>query len=59
MGELVTDEMLNAFGIMAEPAGLVDEIISRYGDFVDRTNGGFTFVDGETRMDMVAKLRAA
>ena len=59
MGELVTDEMLNTFGIVAEPAGLVGEIISRYGDFVDRTSGDFTFVDGEVRTEMVAKLRAA
>jgi len=59
MGTLITDEMLNTFGIMAEPPGLVDEIKRRYGDFVDRTNGGFTFVDSETRMEMVSSLRAA
>ncbi len=59
MGELVTDDMLNAFGVMGEPDGIVDEIISRYGDFTDRINGGFGFVDSEKRQQMVAALRAA
>ena len=57
MGDLVTDDMLNTFGIMGEPGGLVDEIIRRYGDFTDRINGGFGFVDHDTRQEMVARLR--
>lgn len=59
MGELITDEMLNIFGIMGEPRDVVPEIKKRYGDFVDRTSGGFTFVDQEERLEMVADLRAA
>ncbi|NIQ95523.1 MAG: LLM class F420-dependent oxidoreductase, partial [Desulfuromonadales bacterium] len=59
MGELITDEMLNTFGIMGEPKDVVPEIKKRYGDFVDRTSGGFTFVDEEKRIEMVAELRAA
>jgi len=31
---------------------------NRYGDFTDRTSGGFTFVESEERIEMVAKLRA-
>ncbi len=58
MGELITDEMLNTFGIMAEPNSIVPEIKSRFGDIVDRTSGGFGFVDGDQRKEMVAALRA-
>lgn len=59
MGELITDEMLNTFGVMGEPGLLVDEIKKRYGDFTNRTSGGFTFVADEQRREMVAALRAA
>lgn len=59
MGELITDEMLNTFGVMGEPGKLVPEIRQRYGDFVDRTSGGFTFVGDAERREMIAALRAA
>ncbi len=58
MGELITDEMLNIFGVMNEPGNIVADIQSRYGDFTDRTSGGFTFVNAEDRLEMVAALRA-
>ena len=59
MGELITDEMLNTFGVMGEPDMLVPEIIKRYGDFTDRTSGGFTFVESDKRREMISNLRAA
>lgn len=59
MADVVTDEMLNAFGVMGEPDILVDEIKQRYGDFTDRTSGGFTFVGHEKRLEMVSSLKAA
>ena len=59
MGELVTDEMLNVFGVMGEPETIVAGIKQRFGDLVDRTSGAFTFVDAEQRQQMVADLRAA
>ncbi|MBT4493917.1 MAG: TIGR03617 family F420-dependent LLM class oxidoreductase [Gammaproteobacteria bacterium] len=58
MSELVTDDMLNVFGVMGEPDSIVAEIKSRYGDIVDRTSGGFGFVDNEKRQEMIAELRA-
>ena len=58
MGDLITDEMLNTFGVMGEPASVVPEIIARYGDFTDRTNGGYGFVGGEERVSMIQALRA-
>lgn len=59
MGELITDEMLNTFGVMGKPGDVVPEIKNRYGDFVDRTSGGFTFVDEDERLEMVSELRVA
>ncbi|MBC79411.1 MAG: LLM class F420-dependent oxidoreductase [Gammaproteobacteria bacterium] len=58
MGELITDEMLNTFGIMGEPDIIVPELKKRYGDFIARTDGSFAFVDAETRAKMVMDLRA-
>ena len=59
MGELITDEMLNTFGVMGEPDTLVDEILNRFGDVTQCMDGSFSFVDHEARVDMIAKLRAA
>jgi uncharacterized protein YjbJ (UPF0337 family) len=58
MGELITDEMLNTFGVMDEPGKVVGAIKERFGDIVDRTSGGFSFVDSDQRQEMVAALRA-
>lgn len=59
MGELVTDEMLNTFGVMGEPDTIVPEIKKRFGDLVDRTSGGFAFADREKRQEMIAELKSA
>ena len=58
MGELITDDMLNAFGVMGEPQDIVPEIKRRYGDFTNRTNGAFGFVGHEEGLEMVQALRA-
>ena len=58
MGELISDEMLNVFAVMGEPSGVVGEIKSRFGDIVDRTSGGFGFVDSDERLQMISALRA-
>lgn len=57
MGEMITDDILNVFGVMGEPSTIVPEIKARFGDVVDRSSGGFTFVDTEDRMKMIADLR--
>ncbi len=58
MAELITDEMLNTFGVMGEPDTIVPEMKKRYSDFADRTGGGFTFVDDDKRREMIADLKA-
>ena len=59
MPKLISDEMLNTFGIMDEPANIVPEIKRRYGDFLDRTDGSFSFVSRHNRSSMISALRSA
>jgi hypothetical protein len=59
MGTLVTDDMLNQFAVVGEPASIVPETKRRYGAIVDRTSASFDFVDAEKRKAMIAALRAA
>lgn len=59
MTTLITDDMLDVFGVVAEPDKLVAAMLARYGDIVDRTSGGFEFIsDREQRKEMMAQLRA-
>ncbi len=58
MGEMITDEMLNVFGIMDEPGNLVARIKTRFDGLIDRTSGDFHFVNDEDRLQMIADLRA-
>jgi probable F420-dependent oxidoreductase len=59
MGTLVTDDILNQFAVVGEPASIVPETKRRYGAIVDRTSASFDFVDAEKRKAMIAALRAA
>ena len=36
MGELIDDEVLNTFAVVAEPEGIAPELRARFGDIVDR-----------------------
>jgi probable F420-dependent oxidoreductase len=36
MGELIDDDVLNAFAVVAEPDGIADELVKRYSGVVDR-----------------------
>jgi probable F420-dependent oxidoreductase len=36
MGELITDDILDAFAVVAEPEGIAPELAKRYGDIVQR-----------------------
>jgi len=58
MGELVTDEMLNTFGIVGEPSSLVPEMKTRFGDIVDSTSGNLPSADRDMHKQMIAELRA-
>ena len=58
MSNLISYEMLNTMGIIADPSAIVPEMKKRYGYFTDRTSGAFGFVDHDTRTEMIAALRA-
>jgi len=58
MGDLVTDEMLDEFGVMGEPAQIAPQMLARYGHFVDRTSASFPISDDDQRSEMVQALRA-
>ncbi len=58
MGTLITDDMLNEFGVMGEPGEIAPQMLSRYGSFVDRTSASFPVSDAEERGKIVQALRA-
>jgi probable F420-dependent oxidoreductase len=58
MGTLVTDDMLQEFGVMGEPHEIAPQMLERYGSFVDRTSASFPVSDEEQRAQIIAALRA-
>ena len=58
MGDLVTDDMLNEFGVMGEPEQIAPQMLSRYGDLIDRTSASFPVSDDEQRAAIIQALRA-
>ena len=58
MGTLITDDMINAFGVMGEPNQIAPEMLQRYGGFVDRTSASFPVSNDEQRAAIIEALRA-
>ena len=58
MGTLITDEMLNEFGVMGEPDQIAPQMLSRYGSLIDRTSASFPVSDDEERAKIIQALRA-
>ncbi len=58
MPNLVTDEMVQTFAVVAEPEDVVSSIKARFGDLIDRTGADFEFVDADQCKRMIAELRA-
>ena len=58
MGELIGEDVMDAFCVTAEPARLADALLARCGGSVDRVLDGFGLEDAEMRAEVVAKLRA-
>ncbi|MEE2677084.1 MAG: TIGR03617 family F420-dependent LLM class oxidoreductase [Myxococcota bacterium] len=59
MGERITDEILEAFAIVAEPQQVVGVLKSRFGGLVDRLLCTFPFATDEERRGYFEELRAA
>jgi probable F420-dependent oxidoreductase len=58
MGALITDDMLNEFGVVGEPHEIAPQMLARYGSFVDRTSASFPVADDEQRSEIIRTLRA-
>ena len=56
MGELVNDEILEAFAIVGTPDEIVPRLMSRYGDVVDRVTLTFGFGAKASSQELIAKL---
>ena len=59
MGTLITDEMLDAFAIVASPKDVPDRLIQRYGGLIDRVACTFDIGDDAEREAVMAKLAAS
>ncbi len=57
MPDLVTDEMVQTFAVVAEPEDVVSGIKSRFGDVIDRTGADFDFAEPDQRKSMIAELQ--
>ena len=58
MGDQITDEIADAFAVIAPPEQLADEMLRRFGDMVDRMSWGLDLADPDLRREQIAKLRA-
>jgi probable F420-dependent oxidoreductase len=59
MGELITDQMLDVFAVVALPDEVAPELLRRYGDLVDRISLYARYrLDGDVAKTIVAGLRA-
>jgi probable F420-dependent oxidoreductase len=59
MGTLIDDEMMSAFAVAGEPDAIAENILSRYGDIVDRTSAAYAQLPKTDRLKIIEKLTAA
>ncbi len=58
MGERITDDILEEFAVVAEPARVAGAIKERMGGLIDRIVCDFSFVSGEDRRSYLEELRS-
>jgi probable F420-dependent oxidoreductase len=59
MGTLIDDEMMSAFAVEGEPDAIAENILSRYGDIVDRTSAAYAQLPKTDRLKIIEKLTTA
>jgi alkanesulfonate monooxygenase SsuD/methylene tetrahydromethanopterin reductase-like flavin-dependent oxidoreductase (luciferase family) len=59
MGERITDEMLEEFAVVAEPAKVATRLAERFGGTIDRILCTFPFAADEERKSYFEELRGA
>ena len=58
MGELIDDDILEQFAIVAEPHRVGEALRARYGDLIDRLLVSFQLPDPDQQAEVMAALRA-
>lgn len=58
MGELIRDDVLEAFAIVAEPDRVAEALTQRFGGLVDRVLCSFSFLEPDERAKSIETLRA-
>ncbi|MCY3885505.1 MAG: TIGR03617 family F420-dependent LLM class oxidoreductase [Gammaproteobacteria bacterium] len=58
MGTLFSDDVMNAFAIVAEPQDIANQIKTRFGDVIDRTSAAYGNLSSEDRAQIVEELAA-
>jgi probable F420-dependent oxidoreductase len=59
MGELITDEIMGSFAVVAEPNQVAEQIIKRFGDIVDRTSVAYGGMPAAQQAKIISTLTAA
>ena len=59
MGALIDDDVLHAFAVVAEPAGVAAQIRHRFGGLIDRVSFYAPYESGRTAVPGTSSLRAS
>ncbi len=59
MGELIGDDILTKFAVVAEPKDVAAEMKKRYGDLIDRTSAAYGTIPAEEQKRIIEELQAA
>lgn len=59
MGELIGDDILTKFAVVAEPKDVAAEMKRRYGDLIDRTSAAYGTIPAEEQKRIIDELQAA
>jgi probable F420-dependent oxidoreductase len=59
MGDLITEDILEAFAVVGEPSAIAGQIKARYSDIIDRTSAAYAHIAKDERSRIIAELTAA
>ena len=56
MGQLIGDDILDAFAVIGEPSTIASQIKRRYGDLIDRTSAAYANIPKADRVKIIQEL---
>tara|TARA_A100001037_G_C15138027_1_gene632137 strand:- start:2188 stop:3195 length:1008 start_codon:yes stop_codon:yes gene_type:complete len=56
MGDLISDDILENFAVVGDPAEIGDMILSRYGDIIDRVSAAYAHLSKNDRLEIISRL---